>query len=158
MPKRPQLTATVQQSIVAYLRAGGFAHVAAEAAGVPRELFEEWLRKGRTPGAPARYRAFHQAVMEAQAQGRLGAEVAVRNERPLDWLRNGPGRDAPDRPGWSAPVRPEADAGRAAVLLQPEVQALIQALLGALEAFPEARAAAAAALAPKCPQEGPIVP
>ena len=50
--KRPLLTAAVETTILAYVRAGGFAHVAAEAAGVPRELFEEWMRRGesRTAG------------------------------------------------------------------------------------------------------------
>lgn len=26
--------------------------------------------------------------------------------KPLDWLKSGPGRDQPERPGWSGPVRP----------------------------------------------------
>ena len=48
--KRPLLTPAVEKIILAYVRAGGFPHVAAEAAGVPRDLFDEWMRKGEATG------------------------------------------------------------------------------------------------------------
>src|SRR3954465_4955169 len=105
-PSRVRLTAAVQQSIVAYIRAGGFAEVAAEAAGVRRAVFLGWLRKGDAPDARPRYRAFAEAVRQAQAQARLGAEVSARNDKPLDWLRNGPGRETTRQSGWTANVRP----------------------------------------------------
>src|SRR5438105_1422557 len=93
--KRHLLTPAVEQAILAYVRAGGFPHVAAEAAGVPRAVFERWLARGQEPGGPAKYRAFLEAVRQAQAQARLGAEVSARDDKPLDWLRSGPGRETP---------------------------------------------------------------
>ena len=40
------LTPELQGRIVAFVRAGGYPHVAAEAAGVPRHVFERWLKRG----------------------------------------------------------------------------------------------------------------
>ena len=111
MPRqRHQLTPAVQQAILAYVRAGGFPHIAAEAAGVPREVFEHWLERGRGPRAPDKYRALLEGVRQAEAQARLGAEVSALNDKPLDWLRSGPGRETPDRAGWTATVKPHPPA------------------------------------------------
>src|SRR5438105_549052 len=98
MSTRHTLTPAVEQALVAYIRAGGFPHVAAEAAGVPREVFADWMRKGEQPGARGQYRNFALAVRQAVAHARLGAEVSVRTDKPLDWLRNGPGRETADSP------------------------------------------------------------
>src|SRR5689334_11150720 len=87
-----RLTAEIQTTIVAYLRAGGFPEVAAAAAGVPVARFARWMHRGQQPRAPRRYRRFAAAVAEALAQARLGAEVATHEKRPLDWLKCGPGR------------------------------------------------------------------
>ena len=146
---RPHLTSDLQNSIVAYIRAGGFPHVAAEAAGVRREVFERWLHQGRGPEARSRYRAFFEAVLQARAQARLGAETAVLGDKPLDWLRSGPGRETAESAGWTGTVRPTGAAtGRGGpVLAQEEVQALIATVLRLLEPYPEARAVVAARLA-----------
>jgi hypothetical protein len=141
-----QLTPEIERAIVAYVRAGGFPHIAAEAAGVPRAVFERWLRRGQGPRASARFRAFYDAVQQARAQARLGAEVAALNDKPMDWLRSGPGRETADSAGWTGSVRPGVAAGAGALLLQPEVQALLTNLLRALEAHPEARALVAAVI------------
>src|SRR5438128_313419 len=147
--QRHRLTPQVQQAIVAYVRAGGYPQVAAEAAGLPRAVFERWLRRGEGERAPAKYRAFAAAVRQAEAQARLGAEVAILSSKPLDWLRSGPGRATSDNPGWTASVRPLplTRAPAASPALQPEVQALLASLLDVLGPYPEARAALAAALA-----------
>jgi hypothetical protein len=144
----PDPTPAVEQAIVAYVRGGGYPHVAAEAAGMSRDAFEDWLRRGEGEGASDRLRAFAGAVRQAHAQARLAAEVAVFTDKPLDWLRSGPGRDAPDSPGWTGTVRPRPPAaGReTALLLDPEMQAFVAALLRSLETYPEARASAVAAL------------
>src|SRR5665213_3693441 len=75
--KRPLLTPEIEAKILAYVRAGGFAHVAAEAAGVSREVFEEWMRKGESKRAIPKYRLFAEKVRQAEATARLGAEVAA---------------------------------------------------------------------------------
>ncbi len=98
---RYRLTLALQEKIVAFIRAGGFAHVAAEAAGLPREVFARWLARGEGDGAPVNYRAFARAIREAEAQARLKAELNVREDKPLDWLKAGPGKASADNPGWS---------------------------------------------------------
>src|SRR5215207_9715872 len=104
MPTR--LTAAVEKAIVAYVRAGGLPEVAAEAAGVPRATFQRWMNQGESPGGKPRYRAFAQAVRQAEAQARLGAEVSARSDKPLDWLRCGPGRETEEQRGWTSNARP----------------------------------------------------
>ena len=154
---RVRLTDAVQQSIVAYVRAGGFAEVAAEAAGVRRVTFLGWMRKGDDPKAKPRYRAFAEAVRQAQAQARLGAEVSARNDKPLDWLRNGPGRETAEQRGWTSNARPATGKGTGAALLQAEVRELVGRVLSALESHPEVRAALAEQLAGQR-SEGPTTP
>jgi len=142
---RHRLTAEVQQTITAYIRAGGFAHVAAGAAGIPFAVFERWLRRGRRPRAESSYRGFHEAIHLAASQARIRAEAAIFKNRPLDWLRSGPGRETTGNPGWTASARPALAASprRANPLLQPEIQNLLSTLLRLLTPFPEARATVA---------------
>ncbi len=144
----PTPTPELQQTIVAYIRAGGMPHVAAEAAGLPRAMFEAWLRRGRRPAAPAELRAFADAVRQARAQARLGAEIAVFKGRPLDWLRSGPGKETPTNPGWTSNVKPGTGADeRGNPLLDPELRRLFAHLLDLLEPYPDVRAGVAAACA-----------
>ncbi len=142
---RHRLTPELQQTIAAYVRAGGFPHVAAGAAGIPAPVFERWLRRGRKRGAEPAYRDFSEAILQAAAQARMRAETAVFKNRPLDWLRSGPGRETTGNPGWTASARaaPPAPQRRINPLLQPELQQMLSALLQALTPFPEARTAAA---------------
>jgi hypothetical protein len=136
-------TPEIEKAVAAFIRAGGYPHVAAEAAGVPRETFDDWLRRGRSPRAHAAYRRFAEAVRQAHAHARLTAEIAALKNKPLDWLRNGPGKETPASPGWTSAVKPaSAPAGFA----EAELHDLIRALLDVLGPYPEARAAVAAAL------------
>ena len=154
---RSRLTAALQQQIVTYIRAGGFPHVAAEAAGLPRQLFVRWLERGQRPDAPPAYREFARAVMEAQAQARLHAELAALTDKPLDWLKAGPGKDSADNPGWTNPGKPYSASGEGSDKGQiwAEVLALLGRCTEALAAYPDARAALAAWIAevPAAPSE-----
>jgi hypothetical protein len=48
-------------------------------------------------------------VQEAKAQARLKAEVEARAKDPRFWLKNGPGKDPVDAPGWGPiPRKPNA--------------------------------------------------
>jgi hypothetical protein len=137
---RFKLTPEIEEKILSFIRAGGFADVAAEAAGIPREVFERWCRHGEQPHSTARYRDFALAVRVAVAQARLHAEVEVRKEKPLDWLRNGPGRERAEQPGWTANARARTTAtGEASVFDDAEAIALIEMLLEVLEGSPEKR-------------------
>jgi hypothetical protein len=145
---RPRPTPLLCQQICAYIRAGGYAPVAAEAAGLPRRLFAKWLARGLKRRARGAYRDFAQAIRQAEAQARLGAEMAAYKKDALNWLKSGPGRETPRWPGWSMPVRARPAAGRSAANppLHPAAARVLAALLRALTPFPEARAAAAAVL------------
>lgn len=129
-----RLTEDTQRSILSFIRAGGFPHTAAEAAGVPRELFDDWLSR---PGP--RYRAFALAVRQASAQARLRVEVAVLDAKPLDWLKSGPGKPQPGLPGWTAPARAAPVREDVSALAQRPVQEMMTFLITALAGYPDAR-------------------
>jgi hypothetical protein len=152
MPKlRHPLTPKVCETICAYVRAGAFPHVAAEAAGVPREVFESWLVRGAGKKPKRAYRLFARALRTAAAQARLAAELKALAKHPLDWLRSGPGKERAGIAGWTVPVKPTVtlDNGSINVLLHPELVGLFGAVLEVLAPYPEARTAVAAALASK---------
>jgi len=144
------LTLALQEKIVAFIRAGGFAHVAAEAAGLPRKVFARWLERGERAGAPANYHAFARAIREAEAQARLHAELNVRGDKPLDWLKAGPGKASTDNPGWgnsSKSGNSETADKRDRAQVWAEVMHLFGRCAEQLAAYPDARAALSAWLA-----------
>jgi hypothetical protein len=146
---RYRLTPALQTQIVAFIRAGGYPHVAAEAAGLPRDVFERWMKRGQRSDAPAAYRAFARAVQEAQAQARLHAEPTTMTDKPLDWLKAGPGKDSAANPGWTNPGKPrDASAAKTNKAEQLQVWCAVLDLLGRcverLAPYPEARIALAA--------------
>jgi hypothetical protein len=142
----PLPTAELLKTVTAYVVAGGTPHVAAQAAGVPRRVYLGWLRQGREAAADPACRHFRAAVQQAHAQSCLDAEIAVRKNKPLDWLRYGPGKGSPRRPDWTAahkaPARPAGS--HANPLLHPAVQAVFHQLVEGLTPFPEARTVASA--------------
>jgi len=153
---RYRLTLALQEKIAAFIRAGGFSHVAAEAAGLPREVFARWLARGERSDAPANYRAFARAIREAEAQARLQAELKVRGDKPLDWLKAGPGKTSADNPGWSNPGKAGSTATadkRDRAQVWSEVLHLFGRCAEQLAAYPDARAALSAWLAGLTPSE-----
>lgn len=82
------------------IRLGAFVQVAAQFIGVAPDTFSRWMSKG---GRQRRgiYRQFRQDVLQATAEARVSAEIRVYREAPLSWLRFGPGRTTPIRPGWT---------------------------------------------------------
>jgi hypothetical protein len=144
-----KITPEIQSTICAFIMAGGFPHVAAQAAGVPQEKFQEWWHKGSLPKANALFRHFYLAVEQAKAQARLNAEMKVMEGNPLAWLKSGPGKENSNSPGWTGVIKPQItqDNRQINVLLSPEMQGVFAAVLQVLAPFPEARAAVASALA-----------
>jgi hypothetical protein len=133
---RVLLTAEVGRQVVAFVRAGAYPHVAAEAAGIDRDVFEGWLRRGAASAAEP-YRSFRRDVRQAHAQARVRAEVAVLQDRPFEWLRAGPGKDDP---GWTSPARARpADGPGRDLLADAKYQALVRVLLDATTPFPDVR-------------------
>jgi hypothetical protein len=139
----PTLTSDLSRRIVAGIRAGGFPQVAASAQYVNARLLERWLRLGRRKNAEEPYRSFACDVEAAQAQARLRAEMGVHEKDARTWLKHGPGRDLPGKPGWASLARPSpSSGGRGTELLSsPELLQLLGQMRGALVPFPEAMAA-----------------
>jgi hypothetical protein len=96
-----KLTEDVQQRIVAFIRAGAFEWVAAQAAGVGPATFFRWMQQGARTRGRRRFREFRESVLQARAEARVAAEVEVAKTDPLSWLLCGPGRDRPGEPGWT---------------------------------------------------------
>lgn len=136
-----RLTPGLREQIVSSVRAGGYPHVAAEAWGVPKDVFDDWLKRGNADDAREPYRSFARDVRQAYAQARLRAELEVYKEEPKLWLIHGPGRETNECPGWSVSVKPaEVAATTRNALCDPELMALLGTLMQALAPYPEARA------------------
>jgi hypothetical protein len=107
------LTEEVWQTIIAFIRAGGYDHVAAESAGISERTFRDWMARGEgrhtSRGSSARLRAFAEEVTKAKAQARLAAETQVAQKDPKYWLSRA-GRTRPGREGWTDPAK-EARGG-----------------------------------------------
>jgi hypothetical protein len=101
--RRPILTRQLQERICQLIRAGTYDYVAAEAAGISRQTFFDWLRRGEGRSergtAPAHVK-FVAAVRLAQAEARASAEVTVRKMDPKWWLSR-MHRDRTGTPGWT---------------------------------------------------------
>lgn len=133
-PEKPTSTLTAQ--IRKYIIAGGYPHIAAEANGVPKVVFERWLKEGRKEDASEEFKEFTNAITQAEAEARLVAETQAFKKDPLVWLKAGPGK-----PGWSqssASANAKAEAMGAKQVRQ-EMQETISQLLSVLKDYPELR-------------------
>lgn len=90
----------VYSRLLALIQSGVSDFIAAEFLRIDCNTFRNWLRRGHQERKGI-YRRFLLDVMQAQAHARLNAELVVRKENPLAWLRLGPGRTQPGRPGWT---------------------------------------------------------
>lgn len=119
----------LHHQIAAAIRAGGFAHVAAEAFGLPASALAEQVRRGQAPRARGLSRVFADEIRQAAAQARLRAEMNVFAAEPKLWLTHGPGRDRHDCRGWSVAVQPAAETGLTVNALEdPQFVDTLQAL------------------------------
>ena len=108
------LTPQIEQTIVSYVRAGAFPHVAAQAAGISPRTFHDWMARGEdrhsSRSSTPKLRAFARAVRTAQAEARIAAEVRVYREKPAQWLKYA-ARSTPDLEGWTEPRASGRNAG-----------------------------------------------
>ena len=99
------------EDMLEYIRAGGYPWVAAQRRGIAPRTFNEWMARGRgehpTRSRTAALARFAAAVDQADAIGRLGAEIRLYRDHPERWLRYR-ARSAPGREGWSDPVSDSA--------------------------------------------------
>jgi hypothetical protein len=146
--RKTLLTSEIQAKIVAYIRAGMWDYIAAEANGVNQDTFYEWIRRGeQTDDRPPepRFAEFAEAIRQARAEARGTSEVEVKREDPIVYLTKGPGRERPGRPGWTSVGDGQTAQATTTVnvLIAPQWITIRTELLQTLEAFPEARAAIA---------------
>jgi hypothetical protein len=147
MSDKFRLTPELGQQIAAAIRAGGYPHVAAEAFGVPKDVFDDWLKRGNQKNAWEPFRSLALEVRRAFAQARLRAESASYEKDPKLWLVHGPGRETDAQPGWSVPVKPgEASAEGHNALLDPQLMALFRTVMDVLRPYPDACTKVAEAL------------
>jgi hypothetical protein len=146
MFSRYRLTPEVEGAILSYIRSGGYPWVAAEGAGIPRQVFARWMRRGAKLRSRSLYGNFYVRVVQARAQGRLAAEIETRKKDPRYWLTHGPGRESAGAPGWTNPPKPRAIEKKKdeRALASKRFLQLIAPVLEALTPFPEARSAIAA--------------
>ena len=139
--KRFRLTPPLRSQIIAGIHAGGYPHIAAAAFAVPKEIFDDWLKRGVGTDAREPYVSFAKEVAQAQAKARLRAEMAVFEAEPKIWLMHGPGRETGASPGWTVSVKPAEGAVESRnVLLDPELMQLFRTLMEVLRPYPEASA------------------
>src|SRR5262245_46794458 len=101
-----KLTRELITQISAFLRRAAEPGRAAGAAGVLPEGFDGWMAQGRQSGKRSLARDLYRAVCQATDQAHVVAEMAVYKDKPATWLKSGPGRDRPGKPGWSSPSKP----------------------------------------------------
>lgn len=140
MSKLIELTPELESRILASIRAGGYATVAAQAWGVSEATLERWLLRGRRKNAREPYRTFARNVDQALGQARLRAEMEAFKDDPRTWLKHGPGRELPGKPGWSGPVKSagNSDNRTEALFANEELLQLLSLLRKILAKYPEA--------------------
>lgn len=95
-----KFTPDVQRAIVADIRAGAFPSHAAEANGISRETFRNWVSRG-DEARKNRFRPFAQKVRQAQARAQVAIARKIFREHPVVWALYGPGRaSGPTREGF----------------------------------------------------------
>lgn len=110
--RHTKLSAEVQDRIINILRAGGYDETAAAAAGIPRQRFYDWLRRGDPAGELPEnevFRDFRTAVERARADGEVRnvamiAQQAQTNWQAAAWLLE---RRHPER--WARPSQRETE-------------------------------------------------
>jgi hypothetical protein len=133
------LTESLRNKILGAVRAGAYPHVAAEAFGVPKRTFEDWLARGDREGSEEAYTQFARDTREASSVARLLVEAELYKNDPKTWLVHGPGRETSERPGWSVSVKAAEFAKSVVnVLCIPEVMDVFNQLSELFEPESEA--------------------
>src|SRR5690606_2888108 len=103
--RRPAfLEPEVHDAILDAVRHGAWDYQAAQAAGVHKDTFQDWMTRGREARERGNlddvYYLFRLSVERAKAEARIKAEQLVFERRPDLWLTKGPGRERRGEPGW----------------------------------------------------------
>lgn len=109
-PGRPsKYSDKTANTMLKYIEAGAYDYQAAEAVGIDQATFFRWMSRGANGEQP--FMDFRAKVVQAKATARVKAEITVRATKPLSWLRYGPGRERPGRPGWTEAAHIESQEG-----------------------------------------------
>jgi len=84
MARPTKLTPEASQRIVAAIRAGNYAEVAATAAGISPSTFYRWIERGQKQRSGI-HRDFSEAVRKAEGEAEVEAVARVRKAMPSDW-------------------------------------------------------------------------
>ena len=82
--RRSKLTAEVQEKIVRVIRAGNYAYIAAEYAGIGQSTFYRWMEQGEAQTAGP-YREFREAVKAAEREAEIRAVATVQQHMGKNW-------------------------------------------------------------------------
>lgn len=134
------LSPGLHRQIIGGIQAGAYPQVAAEAFGVPKHVFDDWMTRGADADAREPYRSFADEVRQSLAQTRLRAEMIIFEADSKSWLIHGPGREIEGNPGWSVSVKPaQTCAAERNALLDPQLMSLFRSVLEVLTPYPDAR-------------------
>jgi hypothetical protein len=81
--RKTKFTAAVAERIVSAIRAGNYARVAAEGAGIHRDTFYDWLKRGDTGEKP--FSDVSDAVARASADAEMRAVGLIAKAMDEDW-------------------------------------------------------------------------
>lgn len=115
MGRKSKLTPQLTDQLCRHLKAGAFDYAAAQAVGISKATFYNWMERGRREEIEVEaieaaggeveetslFLDFLDKVDQATAIARIDAEKRVFLEDPFKWLRYGPGRERPGAPGWT---------------------------------------------------------
>jgi hypothetical protein len=139
-PGSVSLTDEIQRTIGAFTRAGAFPVCAAEAAGISRSAYFDWMARAegrhRTRQGTPKLRRFAIEVRRAQADARAVAEARVLKDDPLHWLRYA-ARTEGEAIGWSQPRPGEEERGESDLRPGELLEIWAQELLGPSDGLDE---------------------
>ncbi len=82
--RKTKLTPEIRERVVAAIRAGNYAVIAAEYAGISESSFYAWLQRGRERSTGP-YAEFLEAVKEAEREAEVRAVAMVQKAMPENW-------------------------------------------------------------------------
>ena len=81
---RTKLTPELQETLVQAIRAGNYALVAVQYAGISRSTFYRWMQKGQK-AATGLYREFYEAIQLAESQAEVRAVAILQSHMQDSW-------------------------------------------------------------------------
>jgi hypothetical protein len=78
MARKLKITQDTTDKICLAIRAGNYAKVAAEMAGIGETTYYRWLEEGQKEGAPKIYREFWESIKRAEADAEVAAVALIR--------------------------------------------------------------------------------